>query len=308
MTGSLKDNFITKSNKIHGDKYDYSKVEYVNNKTKVIITCPVHGDFEQIPLGHIRSTGCRKCSGLAPITKEEFIKRAEKKHGNRFDFSEVDYKGYNKYTEFTCSEHGKFRARPIAIVKDIGCQKCSFTNSCEEEVIDEFKKVHGNFYDYSKVVYVNTNTKVNITCPVHGEFKQRPKQHKRGEGCYYCGMEKSIINGAGFFSKKRAKRYRKEWEKIKTTLYYVYIVSDKESFYKIGITTTSIEDRLKRLKTDFNIVYKLDTNLYKAILIENDILERCREYKYDPNEKFGGYTECFNNSLPIEQVQELIFN
>lgn len=82
--------FIKRAKAIHGNTYDYSKVEYVNSKTKVIITCPVHGDFEQLPHNHLRGCGCDKCAQeeigrRARLTKEQFIKKARKVHGNMYN-------------------------------------------------------------------------------------------------------------------------------------------------------------------------------------------------------------------------------
>ena len=54
------------------------------------------------------------------------------------------------------------------------------SNKTQEEVINEFRRVHGDFYNYDKVVYIGTNKKVIIVCPIHGDFPQTPNGHKRG--------------------------------------------------------------------------------------------------------------------------------
>ena len=79
--------FIAKAKEIHGDKYDYSKVYYVNLGTKVCIICPEHGEFWQTPYHHIkRKQGCPKCGGRVKKNREEFIEAARKIHGDRYDY------------------------------------------------------------------------------------------------------------------------------------------------------------------------------------------------------------------------------
>ena len=84
--------FIQKAKEVHGDKYDYSKVDYKNNKTKICIICPEHGEFWQMPATHLKSYGCPKCSGKF-LDKEYFIEKANKVHNNKYNYSKVEYLG-----------------------------------------------------------------------------------------------------------------------------------------------------------------------------------------------------------------------
>ena len=59
---SSKEEFIKRANEKHGDKYNYSKVDYVNNQAKVCIICPEHGEFWQTPNSHLNGVGCPKCN------------------------------------------------------------------------------------------------------------------------------------------------------------------------------------------------------------------------------------------------------
>ncbi len=89
--GSKKSNkieFIRKAKNIHGDYYCYDFVEYFNNSTKIKITCPSHGEFYQRPQDHINGQGCPKCVGKNKTT-EEFIKKANKIHKNKYDYSKT---------------------------------------------------------------------------------------------------------------------------------------------------------------------------------------------------------------------------
>ena len=86
------EDFIKKAKAVHGDKYDYSLVEYKNSRIKVKIICPIHGIFEQAPGNHLLGAGCPDCSGRKRSTTEEFIQRARAIHGDKYDYSLVDYK------------------------------------------------------------------------------------------------------------------------------------------------------------------------------------------------------------------------
>lgn len=303
--------YLKKFKVLHNDKYDYSKCNYKNSKKKLKIICRKHGEFLQSANSHQKGNGCPNCVGLLPISKKQFIERAVEKHGDKYDFSNLNYKGYNVRTEFVCREHGKFKTKPVVIVENLGCNKCSPTRKrTTEEIIKEFEDVHGDFYDYSKVNYINNLTKVDIICPHHGEFKQRPKQHKRGEGCYLCGVEKSAsnnINNRGFYSAKRARRHKEEWKKIKANLYYIKITTKNDSFYKIGITTWSIEDRFKYIDGCLDIIYSLESNLYDVCIKEDIILKEYNHLQYTPTIKMNhGNTECFSKHLP--NVENFIFD
>ena len=105
--------FIEKAKKVHGDKYDYSKVEYVNSRTKICIICPQHGEFWQTPNAHLMKEGCPKCKGenvskVNRRTTNEFIEKAKKVHGDKYDYSKVDYKNNSTKVCIICPIHGEF--------------------------------------------------------------------------------------------------------------------------------------------------------------------------------------------------------
>ena len=184
------ENFITKSKEIHGDKYDYSKVEYVNNRSKVCIICPEHGEFLQIPDKHLQGEGCPKCCKKnRRYTTEEFIQRAKEIHGDKYDYSKTKY-GYNKKDKITitCPIHGDFFITPDSHINGSGCKYC--TKGDIFDTNDFIKKaliIHGDKYDYSKVEYNGAHNKIKIICPKHGEFLQAPNKHIQGQGCPECG-------------------------------------------------------------------------------------------------------------------------
>lgn len=200
--------FIEKAVQIHGDKYDYSKVEYINSKTKVCIICPEHGEFWQVPASHLQKRGCPICSNikkkLAKIDdKNSFIEKAKKIHGDEYDYSKVEY--IDSYTKvcIICTKHGEFWQSPNNHLRYQGCPSCyddkrkNIGTNNKNTFIEKAKEVHGDKYDYSKIDYKNVSTKISIICPKHGEFLQRPDHHLNGCGCPRCcesKLEREIRN------------------------------------------------------------------------------------------------------------------
>jgi len=194
---SNKDEFIYKSRKVHGERYDYSFVKYKNAHTNVIIVCKKHGEFKQTPGSHLRGSGCLHCyheqiGERCRLTFDEFVKRSEKLHGKKYDYSKVDYRGIYKKIIIICSKHGEFIQKPTTHLKGCGCPECGkikFIKSktkTREKFIEEANKIHNNSYVYDKVVYKGARIKVIITCKKHGDFKQQPNNHLQGNGCPKC--------------------------------------------------------------------------------------------------------------------------
>ena len=191
--------FIEKAREIHGNKYDYSKVQYERHNIPVTIICPIHGEFEQKPDVHLSGSNCPKCSKVYKPTTEEWIEKAKIIHDNKYNYSKVQY--INAYTPITiiCPEHGEFLQRPSNHLNGSGCPECGKLNIIEknsiskEEFIKKAIEIHGNKYDYSKVQYTNCRTLITIICPKHGEFNQLPSDHLRGSGCPICNYSKKEI-------------------------------------------------------------------------------------------------------------------
>ena len=232
--------FIEKAHKVHGDKYDYSKVEYRNTVTKVCIICPIHGEFWQTPNCHLSGCGCPICSRKnyhrEKHTTEEFIEKARKVHDNKYDYSKVVYINSKTKVCIICPVHGEFWQNPIKHLKGSVCPKCLHPNAnmTREEFIEKTKQIHGHKYDYSKVEFVNMSTKVCIICPVHGEFWQTPKDHLNGQGCYKCKMKKSWDTRG----RKTTEEWIKEAKKVHGDKYDYSKVDYKGSKEKVCIICT----------------------------------------------------------------------
>lgn len=190
--------FIAKARQVHGDKYDYSKVNYVNATTKVCIICPEHGEYWQQPYLHLHGNKCPKCRGFNRTT-EEFIQLAKKVHGDKYDYSKTVYTGSHNYVTIICPKHGEFKQMAKEHLK-YGCKKCSGELIGDRVRLDNTKfikkamEIHGYLYDYSKVDYKGSDVNVCIICPEHGEFWQTPHTHlsKKIHGCPFCANEKNV--------------------------------------------------------------------------------------------------------------------
>ena len=206
--------FIDKAQSLHGERYDYSKVNYIAAIQDVIIICPEHGEFYQKPANHLSGRGCRKCAGNAPLTFDEFIARANLIHGDIYDYSDVKFSNVEDKITIKCHEHGVWRQRLFSHLKGFGCPKCGRQITAKKLGHDEVRfqsearQVHGEKYDYTKVNYKNALTKVIIICPKHGEFPQKPANHVRGVGCPKCGDESAaalrVLSTEDFISEAKA--------------------------------------------------------------------------------------------------------
>lgn len=117
--------FISKAIKIHGDRYNYSNVNYINAKTKINIICKIHGEFIQIPDFHVnRKCGCPKCSNNVKLDTIEFIKKAKQIHRNKYDYSKVNYINNNTIIILNCIKHGDFMQQPYVHLLNHGCPSC----------------------------------------------------------------------------------------------------------------------------------------------------------------------------------------
>jgi len=193
----MKEKFIKNANSIHNNFYDYSLVEYKNNKTKVKIICPKHGVFEQQPINHTNGQGCRKCgfeksSASCRKSKDKLIQDFQKIHGEIFDYSLIEYKNNNQNVKIICKIHGKFEQTPHNHINGHGCPKCAIEykgkklSKSTQEFINNSGTKHNNFFTYENSIYINNRTKIIVTCPIHDDFKTNPSHHLNGIGCSKC--------------------------------------------------------------------------------------------------------------------------
>ena len=294
-----KTEVLDKFRAVHGDTYSYDNfLEYCGMFKKITITCPIHGDFEQTPSDHRNGQNCPKCAQLTRNAKqtsnrESFIKKAIKKHGELYDYSKVNYSRSADNVEIVCNTHGSFWKTPNKHLMGQGCPKCNNAHRrTQQDFVEDSISTHGTLYDYSKSLYKNVDTPVVIICPIHGEFSQTPYTHiKKGCGCPSCSN-----HGFKYHSK--------------AILYYLKIVYHKKTFYKIGITNRSIEERfsiqdLRKIEVLFTREFLTG---YEAFEIEQHILKANRRYKYtgEPILTTNGNTELFTRDISSNVEQYFI--
>jgi len=196
--------FIAEAKTKHGNKYNYSKTKYINLAKKIIIICPIHGEFNQAPSSHLKGSGCAKC-GLEKSKKNKvrncaqaFLKKAPLVHNNKYDYSKVNYKKTSHKVEIICTKHGSFFQSPNQHLNGRGCKQCGIEQRSKKRqkafksFVKEANKTHKNYYKYSPKNYKGTNKKVEIICPKHGVFHQKGNDHLGGKGCYSCGRSAII--------------------------------------------------------------------------------------------------------------------
>ena len=177
---------ITKLNKTHNFKYDYSNVRYESTRSEISIVCKKHGEFRQKTSYHLSGKGCQKCAGNIKLSTPEVIKYLNRNNPNNYDFSEVIYN--NSKSKFTIIDP-KYNSRHFMTIQSYKAGvKCSLINAENKTsyIIKNFQLIHDDTYLYDKVIYESENKKVIITCKIHGDFKQTAKSHISGSGCPKC--------------------------------------------------------------------------------------------------------------------------
>ena len=383
--------FVSEARSIHGETYQYDESTYSNARTRMLMTCPEHGYFYQEPSVHLRGNGCSQCghvrgaqaqtlspgsfkeklvkkhgnrihadylgmnavvqahcrrhgkfettahallytkygcsrcareaqAGGTRLTNSEAMERLRAVFGDRYDYSQVKYRGSKKYITLSCSKHGNFRKFAEKAFAGVGCPTCAKEDSesrrlsnlratfdlsrhgHSESFMRKAREQHGDFFDYSNVSYINRRTPVRIVCPRHGEFSQAPDSHLNS-GCRKCADEEL----KGRYTDKYFERFPDEKTR-NGTLYYIKIETSSEMFFKIGITTTAIRKRfghLIGLGGKLVILATKSYSLFEAYKQEQELLKsHVHAFSYRPKmseAKRGsvvGATECFDKPLP----------
>lgn len=323
MSEKLKtEKFIERANIVHKNKYDYSKTQYINAKTNVFIICNTHGGFFQIPHNHLRGSGCMKC-GFEKISNhrkeslENFLKKAIRTHGNRYEYNKVIYKKATEKVIITCKIHGDFLQKPTNHTSGSHCPKCvGVGQRTLSDFIEKAISIHGKKYDYSKVDYTHSGKKVEIICSVHGSFFQRASAHLLGQNCPSCVGNQKITTEE--FIKKAKNIYGDKYDYTLTNyinkLSIIDIICNKHGVFKkrasdhltgTGCTLCSNEslcltqdEFIRRAKEKHGELFDYKLTVFKKL--EDKIIIICKKHgKFKQtayNHLKGGCLKCENES------------
>lgn len=172
------ESYILRASEIHGDKFNYEKVDYKGNEIHITIMCKNGHEFHQQPFKHLSGRGCPDCNPYKKLTTETFILKSIEKHGEEFDYSEVEYINSSTPVIIKCEKGHLFQQKPS---KHLIGHKCSECNPNKKMTLENFIKKsiekYGNLYKYDKVIFVDMETPVIIYNDIKGEFLQTPKSH-----------------------------------------------------------------------------------------------------------------------------------
>ena len=286
--------FTQDSKKVHGEFYDYSKVNYTASQSFVTIICPIHGAFEQRASIHMMGSGCQKCAGIrmgaAHVMSAEDFQNKTATVRDDFYYDLSTYRNATTPMEFVCKTHNTtHKQTPAAFLTGaVACKDCRGLMNNKETFVKKAKEIHGpERYDYSLVDYVSSKKKVTIICSSGHVFQQTPHNHTAGKhGCPSCGP-------CGF-------------DALKDSWLYILVA---EGMTKIGITNRSADIRRKSIAksagTPFEVFaeYKLEGQFCSDL--ETTLLKQYRARYESPAEVFQGSSECFINLCPTEVESDI---
>lgn len=324
----LPEVYIERAIKVHKDKYDYSLLkDFIPThkaNEKIPIICKKHGIFYQDRRNHLMGHNCPKCRHENMfITTEEFIRRSNIMHNNKYDYSLVKYERNDIKVTIICPIHGQFEQAPVLhMTVGYGCPKCKIITIANKRrltldaFIEKSRAVHGNKYDYSKVVLGDGATRkqhVTIICPIHGEFKQQPAKHMDGDNCPKCSGKyqmtteefKETIRGiyGDKYDLSRTKYTRKDGKCIIGCPVHGFVKNSIESLRRgagcnkcnASAGENLISGYLDKVKIPYEKEYSIknfgDNNRYRYdfyLPTLNIIIEFHGRQHYDAIEYFGG--------------------
>lgn len=283
-----------------GDTFQLNEIKFVGEN--VIVFCKKHGEFSKNKHDFLRSKGCPSCA-RKKTSVTDWVKISQEKHNDMFDYSLVDELNGSKPVPIICKEHGVFNQNPMRHKAGAnGCKPCSLRENGlkrrkgQEEILSEFKEVHGECYDYSNVKYISVKQKVDITCIDHGVFSQTPDNHLQGQGCPLCSLETPYKKSSYILKCKKTKG--------RSNIYIILCYNEEERFVKIGITNTKLSVRYSKgdsLPYNHTRLLFLESGAGEVWQLERDLLKQLSNYKYTPKFPFAGMTECV-----VEDISEII--
>lgn len=286
--------FVEEATKRHGGLYSYANAEYVGSKIPLLITCSIHGDFLQTPNLHLKGNGCRLCweerrGKSLRLNTEEFIEKAIKVHGSKYDYSRTEYETQSTKVIITCPMHGEFPQWPNDHLQGAGCPDCKreYVSKTLSMPFDDFKRKaeerFGGRFEYHEDSFTNATNHCKITCREHGVFYQVPAFHLiSAHGCPSCST-------SSFRPTDDA---------------YVYVL-ESQSWVKVGITRRQPSQRVLKINRgspeEFRVVYQRPAKGWACRKTETATLNWLKTLTTQVGYKFDGSTETFLK-IPVELI------
>lgn len=281
--------FIEKAKSIHPN-YNYNKTIYTNSRTPITISCSIHGDFNIFPWNFLKSKfGCPRCGFDSKIGKPSkkrlnastFIERA-KKERPEYIYDKTLYTTARNKVIITCPKHGDFTVLPIHFLEYKNWYYCPICKpskpkkvQSQEDFIKEVKKISPE-YNYSKAIYKNSHSKVEVICNKHGSFYTTPNDLLRGKGCPNCNLSKGEIkirnyliqNNMTFTPQKRFNDFKKYPYDFYLPTYNTLIEYNGKQHYELSpIFHKDKKDFQYQLKRDELKKDYAEKNGYKLLVI-----------------------------------------
>lgn len=317
-----KDKFIEDAINTYGDLDNYSKVEYVNNKTEITLICKEHGEYQARPDLYLNGSRCKSCRrkiskrGNSKYSNKELFKEAGIDiFGDVTDYSKVGEINKNSKVELRCKKHD--HTYTISVTCHLGgqkCPKCAMENyailrrKTKEQFVKEATEVYNDLHDYTNTVYEGCNKELEIRCKKHNHvFKTLPGNYINGFGCNKCRYEETRYNGKHHHTKEGYIRLAKGKP---TYLYLIKCKDEYEDFYKIGKTFRSLKERFtnSNMPYDYKKIFLYEGTPEYIWDLEEKLHIKYKPYTYKANKMFAGYSECYNLNLPIEEIIKLKSN
>ncbi len=236
------------------------------------------------------------------ITQEKFLQRVNDKIGDKYDYSKCVYKSAHEHVTVICRKHGEFKITPNNLIRGRCCPKCRRDENkgplkyTQEEIIKQCVDIWGDRFDYSDLVYTRKEYKHKIKCNICGEyFYQRLEDHinARKNGCPNCQNDRgwSRSQWIEFCNKKNCHE---------PIVYIIRLFNDNECFVKIGITSNSIFDRMKKIPYEYEVIREIKGSPLFVYNKEIELHQKFVNSKYTPQKDFKGMYECYDLSILSE--------
>lgn len=318
-----KDEFIKRCQEKFGNKYIFDKTEYININTEITITCPVHGDIKVVPNNFLKSLGCKECSKennkiQEKISLKTIKEKLDKKHDGNISFIEEKYKGIDALATFYCKNHQtEYKTTTYNAIKGVGCPQCQKESKQQktfigkEEFITRAIKVHGEKYNFDKLIYNGRKHQGIITCPIHGDFNIKLENFLKGYGCPKCSqtigeriIENKLIESEIPFIYQASFPFLKTKQGKKSLDFYLpeynVGIEYQGSQHFVPIQKFGGQEHLSKQIERDKIKFQLckDNNIDIFYIVKKEDIKKVKDYNiYNNKNTFISIDECLNTII-----------